>query len=56
MRAESLAREHARLARRNLEMVLTERHILSCVPGSSLSGVPMCCADSAAERRHSISL
>src|SRR5215468_5683736 len=35
-RAESLAREHARLARRNLELVLTDREILSCVPGNSL--------------------
>jgi GntR family transcriptional regulator, vanillate catabolism transcriptional regulator len=35
-RAESLAREHARLSRRNLELVLTNREILSCVPGSSL--------------------
>jgi GntR family transcriptional regulator of vanillate catabolism len=35
-RAESVAREHARLARRNLEMVLTDEAILSCVPGSSL--------------------
>jgi GntR family transcriptional regulator of vanillate catabolism len=35
-RAESLAREHARLSRRNLELVLTDREILSCVPGNSL--------------------
>lgn len=35
-RAESLAREHARLSRRNLEMVLTDREILSYVPGNSL--------------------
>jgi GntR family transcriptional regulator of vanillate catabolism len=35
-RAENLAREHARLARRNLELVLTDREILSCVPGNSL--------------------
>jgi GntR family transcriptional regulator, vanillate catabolism transcriptional regulator len=35
-RAESVAREHARLSRRNLEMVLTDREILRCVPGSSL--------------------
>jgi GntR family transcriptional regulator of vanillate catabolism len=35
-RAESLAREHARLSRRNLELVLTDSEILSCVPGSSL--------------------
>jgi GntR family transcriptional regulator, vanillate catabolism transcriptional regulator len=35
-RAESLSREHARLSRRNLELVLTDSEILSCVPGSSL--------------------
>jgi GntR family transcriptional regulator of vanillate catabolism len=35
-RAESVAREHARLSRRNLELVLTNTEILSCVPGSSL--------------------
>ena len=35
-RAESVAREHARVSRRNLELVLTDSEILSCVPGSSL--------------------
>jgi GntR family transcriptional regulator, vanillate catabolism transcriptional regulator len=35
-RAESVAREHSRLSRRNLESVLTDSEILSCVPGSSL--------------------
>jgi len=35
-RAESVAREHARLSRRNLELVLSDREILSCVPGNSL--------------------
>ena len=35
-RAESIAREHARLSRRNLESVLTNEEILSCVPGSTL--------------------
>jgi GntR family transcriptional regulator, vanillate catabolism transcriptional regulator len=35
-RAENLAREHSRLARRNLELVLTDREILNCVPGSSM--------------------
>jgi GntR family transcriptional regulator of vanillate catabolism len=35
-RAESLAREHAQLARRNLELVLTDREILSYIPGNSL--------------------
>lgn len=35
-RAEALAREHVRLSRRNLESVLGDAEILSCVPGSSL--------------------
>jgi len=35
-RAEAIAREHARLSRRNLETVLTDSEILSCVPGNSL--------------------
>ena len=35
-RAEAVAREHARLSRRNLETVLTDSEILSCVPGNSL--------------------
>jgi GntR family transcriptional regulator of vanillate catabolism len=35
-RAESLAREHARLARRNLETALSDKDIFSTVPGSSL--------------------
>ena len=35
-RAEALAREHARLARRNLESVLTDEGIQNCVPGASL--------------------
>jgi GntR family transcriptional regulator of vanillate catabolism len=35
-RAENLAREHALLSRRNLEMVLTDQHIWSTVPGSAL--------------------
>ena len=35
-RAEALAREHALLARRNLERALTDREILNCVPGASL--------------------
>lgn len=35
-RAESLAREHVRLSRRNLESVLTDAQILNCVPGASL--------------------
>ena len=35
-RAESLAREHARLSRRNLELVLADGDIWSFVPGGSL--------------------
>jgi GntR family transcriptional regulator of vanillate catabolism len=35
-RAESVAREHARLSRRNLELALTDREILSYIPGNSL--------------------
>lgn len=39
-RAEALAREHARLARRNLESVLTDETIQNCVPGASLIKFP----------------
>ncbi|MFM2126139.1 MAG: hypothetical protein RL328_2590 [Acidobacteriota bacterium] len=35
-RAEALAREHVRISRRNLETVLSDAALLSCVPGSSL--------------------
>ena len=35
-RAEALAREHARLARRNLELVLERRELLEALPGASL--------------------
>lgn len=35
-RAEALAREHALLARRNLESVVGDERILNCVPGASL--------------------
>jgi GntR family transcriptional regulator of vanillate catabolism len=35
-RAEALAREHARLARRNLEIVLSNREVLDRMPGASL--------------------
>jgi GntR family transcriptional regulator of vanillate catabolism len=35
-RAESLAREHARLARRNLDAALSNRAALEAVPGSAL--------------------
>jgi GntR family transcriptional regulator, vanillate catabolism transcriptional regulator len=36
MRAESLAREHARLARRNLDAALSDRQLLSSVRGARL--------------------
>ncbi len=35
-RAESLAREHARLALRNLEAALSDKDVLNSVPGASL--------------------
>jgi GntR family transcriptional regulator of vanillate catabolism len=35
-RAEGLGREHARLARRNLEIVLEHREVLAGLPGASL--------------------
>ena len=39
-RAEALAREHARIARRNLEAILSDERILSQVPGASLLKLP----------------
>ncbi len=39
-RAEALAREHARLARRNLESVLADETFQNCVPGASLIKFP----------------
>ena len=39
-RAESIAREHARIARRNLELVLDDRRLLEHVPGSTLLRLP----------------
>jgi GntR family transcriptional regulator of vanillate catabolism len=36
VRAEALAREHARVALRNLEIVLDNRHVLDRIPGASL--------------------
>ena len=39
-RAESLAREHARIARRNLAIALSDSRILDMVPGSRLLRVP----------------
>jgi GntR family transcriptional regulator of vanillate catabolism len=39
-RAEALAREHARVARRNLEVVLRNREVLERMPGASLIALP----------------
>ena len=39
-RAEATAREHSGLARRNLEAILSDRSILSQVPGASLIKLP----------------
>jgi GntR family transcriptional regulator of vanillate catabolism len=39
-RAEAVAREHSRLARRNLEAILSDRSVLSQVPGASLIRLP----------------
>ena len=39
-RADALAREHSRLARTSLEMVLRDKHLLSQLPGASLIRFP----------------
>ena len=39
-RAEALAREHSRLARTSLEMVLRDKRLLTQVPGASLIRFP----------------
>jgi hypothetical protein len=39
-RGESLAREHARLAARNLEIVLENHDVLERMPGASLIRLP----------------
>ncbi len=39
-RADALAREHARIARRNLDVALHNRHLLERVPGSALFRLP----------------
>ena len=39
-RAEALAREHARLARRNLEIVIAHRDVLASIPGHGLLQLP----------------
>ena len=39
-RAEGIAREHARIAKRNLDVVLANREVLDRVPGASLIRLP----------------
>jgi GntR family transcriptional regulator of vanillate catabolism len=39
-RAEAIAREHARIARRNLDIALANQHLLEHVPGSTLLRIP----------------
>jgi GntR family transcriptional regulator of vanillate catabolism len=39
-RADSIAREHARIARRNLDVALENRNLLERVPGSTLLRLP----------------
>jgi GntR family transcriptional regulator of vanillate catabolism len=39
-RAEAMAREHSRLARTSLEMILRDRHLFSKIPGASLIRFP----------------
>jgi GntR family transcriptional regulator, vanillate catabolism transcriptional regulator len=39
-RAEAVAREHARMSRRNVELALSDASILSSVPGASLIRIP----------------
>ena len=39
-RADAIAREHARIARRNLDVALENRHLLERVPGSTLLRLP----------------
>ena len=39
-RAEAMAREHSRLARTSLELIMKDRHLLSQVPGASLIRFP----------------
>ena len=35
-RAESIAREHARLSRRTIELALSDTHVKSCMPWGTL--------------------
>ena len=39
-RAESLAREHSRIARRNLQRAVGNRELFTKIPGSSLIRLP----------------
>ena len=39
-RAERIGREHARLASRNLDVVLDHREVLESIPGASLVALP----------------
>jgi GntR family transcriptional regulator, vanillate catabolism transcriptional regulator len=39
-RAEAIAREHARIARRNLDIAMENRHLLDQVPGATLLRMP----------------
>jgi GntR family transcriptional regulator of vanillate catabolism len=39
-RAEAIAREHARIARRNLDVAMENRHLLDRVPGATLLRMP----------------
>ncbi len=39
-RAEAMAREHSRLARTSLEMILRDPHLFSKIPGASLIRFP----------------
>ena len=39
-RAEEIAREHARIARRNLDIALENRDLLERLPGSTLLRLP----------------
>jgi GntR family transcriptional regulator of vanillate catabolism len=39
-RAEAMAREHSRLARTSLEMILRDRHLFAKIPGASLIRFP----------------
>ena len=39
-RADAIAREHARIARRNLDIALENRQLLARVPGSTLLRLP----------------